>query len=109
VNGIPTVDDARAWLGVSLAAVSDEDLQAILDAELAIQARLLDVPTDPEAVYPPPLARSLLRRVGREVAAKNVPLGFVGGEASEFSPIMLASWDSEVSRLEASYVVPVIA
>jgi hypothetical protein len=110
MQGIPTVEDARAWLGVSSSAVSDDDLAQIHAAELVIQARSLAIPVDdPEAIYPEPLARSLLRRIGRECAAKGIPLGFVGGEASEFSPIMLSSWDSEVARLEATYVVPVIA
>jgi hypothetical protein len=68
-----------------------------------------DPDTGEEATYPEPLARSLLRRVQREIAAKSVPLGLVGGEASEWSPVGLQSWDAEISRLEASYVVPVTA
>lgn len=112
--GIPTVAEARAWLGVSVTAVSDDDVQEIIDAELVLQARILDVPADPgddgnEATYPVPLARALLRRVGRQIAARSVPLGFVGGEASEFSPIALAAYDAEISRLEASYVIPVVS
>ena len=112
--GIPDVDEARAWTGVSSSAVPDEDLAAILDAELAIQYRLLSIPEDPdadgnEATYPTTLARALLRRVQRHVAAKNVPLGLVGGEANEWSPVGLQSWDAEVQRLEASWLIAVIA
>jgi len=197
MQGIPTVDDVRAWLNVSTNAVPDADLSEILVGELAIQTRLLRVPTDPdpgpvvatlddmtatlavdggipgaaymivwgdaatdnvtvaddgtasvshtyagpgtymsvlyddamhalayysytvpggsgdtvapEAMYPEALARALLRRCQRNVAARSVPLGAFGLEGSEFGPVTLPAWDAEISRLEASYLIPVIA
>jgi hypothetical protein len=104
----PTLADARAWLNVPVASLSDADLQQILDAELAIQARLCRVPTE-GTVYPDALSRAVLRRCSRQVAARNVPLGVLGAEGSEFGPMQLQSWDAEISRLEASYRIPVIA
>lgn len=111
MEGIPTTDDARAWVGVTEAQVSDADLSAILDAEQTVQARLCRLPddTDGTAVYPNPLARALLRRVQCHLAKKNLPLGMVGGDAMEWSPVSLQTWDAEVSRLESSYLVPVVA
>jgi hypothetical protein len=110
VDGIPTVDDARAWIGLTAAQVSDADLGAILDAELAIQVRTCAVPDDvTDAVYPAPLARALLRRVQCHLARKNLPLGMIGGDAMEWSPVSLSTWDAEVSRLESSYLIPVVA
>lgn len=111
MQGIPTLEDARAWIGLSVAQVSDADLQAILDAEQAIQARLCDLPADPDgsAAYPDPLARALLRRVQCHLAKKNLPLGMVGGDATEWSPVSLQTWDAEVARLESSYLIPVVA
>lgn len=115
MQGIPTLEDVRAWLNVSAGAVSDEDLDQIRLAELGIQARLLDLPPDPdpdsgeEATYPEALARSLLRRCQRQVAARAVPLGALGLEGSEFGPINLPAWDAEISRLEASYLIPVVS
>jgi hypothetical protein len=106
--GLPTVDEARAWVGVSTAQVSDADLGAILNAERAIQARLLDVPDDP-VTYPDPLARALLRRVQCHLARKNLPLGMLGGDSTEWSPVSLSAWDAEVQRLESSYLVPVVS
>lgn len=44
--GVPTLAEVRAWVNVPATSVSDPDLQAILDAELAIQARLCRVPAD---------------------------------------------------------------
>lgn len=115
MQGVPNLEQVRAWVGVPTTALSDEDLQQILDAELAIQARLLRLPEDPdpetglEATYPEPLARSCLRRCQRQVAARNVPLGVLGAEGAEFGPLTMPSWDVEVARLEASYRMPVIA
>jgi hypothetical protein len=115
MQGIPTVDDVRAWLNVSASAVPDDDLSEILVGELTIQTRLLRIPPDPdpetdeEATYPEALARALLRRCQRNVAARSVPLGAFGLEGSEFGPVTLPAWDAEISRLEASYLIPVVA
>ena len=106
--GIPTAAEVRAWIGVSTAQVSDDDLVQILDAEQAIQARLLDVPVDP-AAYPDPLARALYRRVQCHLARKNLPLGMLGGDSTEWSPVSLAAWDAEVQRIESSYLIPVVS
>jgi hypothetical protein len=47
VIGVPTLAQVRAWVQVPATVISDEDLQQILDAELAIQARTCRLPTDP--------------------------------------------------------------
>jgi hypothetical protein len=111
MEGIPTPEDARAWAGVSVDQVSDEDMAQILAAEQAIQARICALPEDPDgtAQYPDPLARALLRRVQCHLAKKNLPLGMVGGDAMEWSPVSLQTWDAEVQRLESSYLIPVVA
>lgn len=110
MDGFPTLPEVRAWVGVPATSVSDADLQAIIDAESDIQARLCRVPPDVEgAVYPPALARAILRRCQRQVAARNVPLGVLGSETGEFGVVNLPSWDAEVSRLEASYRIPVVS
>ena len=112
MDNVPDLAQVRAWVGVPPAAVSDEDLQQILDAEQQIQARTLrlpeDTPEDP-GTYPAALARALLRRCQREVAVKNLPLGALGVDGSEFGPVNLPAWDAEISRLEASYRIPVVA
>jgi len=110
MEGQPTVGEARAWIGLTTAQVTDDDLTEILDAEQAIQARTCALPVDePGALYPAPLARALLRRVQCHLAKKNLPLGMVGGDAMEWSPVSLQTWDAEVSRLESSYLTPVVA
>lgn len=110
MDGLPTVAEVRAWIGLTTAQVSDADLAAILDAEQTIQQRTCELPADePGAVYPEPLARALYRRVQCHLAKKNLPLGMVGGDAMEWSPVSLQTWDAEVSRLESSYLIPVVA
>ena len=89
----------RAWLGVPATVVDDDALQQVLDAELTIQARACTVPPEPEPA--PDLVQAVYRRVGREIAAKGVPLGLLGVE-SEFGPARLSQFDAEIERLEAS-------
>lgn len=111
MQGIPTVEDTRTWVGLTTAQVSDEDLTAILNAEQVIQARLCALPDDSDgtAVYPLPLARALLRRVQCHLARKNLPLGMIGGDATEWSPVSMQAWDNEVQRIESSYLIPVVS
>lgn len=113
--GVPTSSEVRAWVQVPASAISDADLDQILAAELAIQARICRLPVDPdpdtggEASYPDALSRAILRRCQREIAAKALPLGILGSEGAEYGPMVLRSWDAEISRLEASYRQVVIA
>jgi len=113
VNGEPDLAQVRAWVKVPATSIGDEDLQQILDAELAIVARTCRLPEtvegEPEPIYPAALARSVLRRCQREIAARNVPLGVLGQDGAEFGPLTVPSWDAEIRRLEASYRIPVIA
>ena len=110
--GIPDLAQVRAWVQVPATSIPDADLQQILDAELAVQARTCRIPVDAEgaeATYPEPLARACLRRCQRQVAAKAVPLGMVGADATEYGPVSLPRWDAEIGRLEASYRQVVVA
>lgn len=112
---VPSSSEVRAWVQVPATSISDADLDQILAAELAIQSRTCRIPVDPdpdtggEASYPDALARSLLRRCQREIAAKALPLGILGSEGAEYGPMLLRSWDAEIARLEASYRQVVIA
>lgn len=112
--GVPDMGQVRAWCQVPATAISDEDLEQILAGELAIVSRTCRLPEDPEppdpeATYPPALARSVLRRCQRQIAARNLPLGVIGAEGVEYGPLTVPTWDAEIRRLEASYRIPVIA
>jgi len=95
----------RAYLKVPATVLSDPDLQRMLDASADDQAARCTVP-DP---YPDALAQALLRRVQREVAARNLPLGMVGLDAAEYGPTRLPYLDSLVEEHERAYRVQVLA
>jgi len=58
-----------------------------------VWAGLLADPPVPETGYTEGLAQALLRRVQREIAARNLPLGMVGLEA-EYGPANIPAYDS---------------
>lgn len=96
----------RAYLRVPATQLADEDLQRMLDGCSGDQwARCV---WDPET-YPDTLGQALLRRVQREVAARNLPLGMVGLEASEYGPQRLPVLDALVEEHERAYRRVVLA
>lgn len=101
---IPTVTQVRAWLKVTADDISDPALQQVIDAEAQDQARKCrwqpPPPADP-VPYPAQLAQAVLRRVGRELAARGVPLGV--SAADEFGSVRLPANDAEIARLEGTY------
>lgn len=101
--GTPTIIDVRAWTGVPANVLTDAQCQAILDAELTLQAMYCDVPTD----YPKTLWQAALRRCAREIAARGLPLGLTAGDV-EYGPIRYPMIDPEIERLEGPYrLIPV--
>ncbi|MFJ9125707.1 hypothetical protein ACIRJS_16590 [Streptomyces sp. NPDC102340] len=101
----PEAADVRTWLGVTESAVPDDVMTEIIEAELTIQTRVCAFPDS--GIYPAPLMRALYRRVGREISARQIPLGTSGD--AEFGGIRLPGYDAEIARLEASYRIPVVS
>ena len=97
----------RAYLRVPVTALSDEDLQRMIDTSAADQAARCT--WDDTAAAPPALEQALLRRVQREVAARNLPLGMVGLDAAEYGPQSLATYDALVEHHERAYRTVVLA
>ena len=56
-----------------------------------------------------PLAQALLRRCGREISARQLPLGLSADMAGEYAPVRLPAYDVEIERLEAPYRVIAVA
>jgi len=61
------------------------------------------------ADYPDALAQGLLRRVQREIAARNLALGMVGLDAAEFGPARIPALDALVEEHERAYRRVVLA
>jgi hypothetical protein len=96
---------ARAYLAIPATALPDVDLDRMLKACAADQAARCTIPTEGAEA----LDMALLRRVQREVAAKNLPLGMVGLDASEYGPARLPFLDSLVEEHERAYRKVVLA
>jgi hypothetical protein len=98
----PDLDTLRAALDLPAGVLSDEQLQAILDACVEVQAAYLN----PVAAESPALTQALIRRVGRAVTARGIPLG---AQNTEFGTMYVPQWDPILQELEAPYRPPVIA
>src|SRR4051812_35115786 len=96
----------RTYLKVPATALSDEDLTRMLSAQRADQTARCADPDTPEGVAA--LDQALLRRVQREVAARNLPLGMVGLDAAEYGPQRLPYFDALVEEHERAYRLVVV-
>lgn len=103
---LPDLAAVRAYVRVPTTALSDEDLQRMMDTAQADQAARCTIPTDD---VPAPLAQAFLRRVQREIAARNLPLGMVGLDAGEYGPERLPHFDALVEEHERAYRTQVLA
>jgi len=108
----PTLAEVRAYIGVPATVLTDEDLQRIYDAcDESQQARCNGFTDDagaPVTDLPEPLNQAFMRRVQREVAARNLPLGMVGIDA-EYGAQRLPASDVLVDDAERPYRKQVLA
>lgn len=111
---IPDLTTVRAYVKVPATSLSDEDLERMRAAALEDQTArcrwpgLESSPPDPDTGYPEALAQALLRRVQREIAARNLPLGVVGLEA-EYGPTRIPAYDALVEMHEHPFRRVVLA
>lgn len=109
----PDLETVRQYLRVPATALSDDDLTRMLETAKTDQfARCAwDGPSGPNdpATYPDALAQALLRRIQREVAARNLPLGMVGLDAGEYGPERLPFYDALVEEHERAFRRVVLA
>lgn len=100
----PDAATVRAYLRVPATVLSDPDLERMMGAAAGDQLARCTVP-DP---LPPALEQAFLRRVQREVAARNLALGMVGLDAGEYGPQAIPGIDSLVDHHERAYRTQVI-
>ena len=98
----PTIEEVRAYLKVPESALSDPDLIRMYAASIGVQDRRCRTPAD-DVNFPDALGQALLRRVQRQVAGRNLPLGMVGVDASEFGPSRIPVLDALIAELEAPF------
>jgi hypothetical protein len=117
----PDVTAIREWTGATVADVSDDQIQTIIDAESKLQIAYclwpnwLDVNL-PDGEMPDSIYQALLRRCARALAARGVPLGSLPAVASGLGAEyglpgagLLPRYDAEIERYEAPYRVAGIA
>lgn len=108
--GYPDLATVRAYVRVPATSLPDDDLERMMTAAATSQAdgRNIDRGRDPDTQdVADALAQAFLRRVQRQIAGKNLPLGMVGVEASEFGPTGIAL-DNLIYELERPYIVAVV-
>lgn len=112
----PDLAAVRTYIGVPATVLADEDLERIYNAcDAAQQSRCngFDVvnpliePPEPVDI-PDALNQAFMRRIQREVAARNLPLGMVGIDA-EYGAQRLPSIDVLVEDAERPYRKQVLA
>lgn len=109
---VPTLAEVRSRLKLTVDRIPDDELQDVLDAEVALQAKVCTIPADPtdppSDAYPAALRAAVFRRVARALAMKGIPLAVLQGDA-ENGTTYLPSNDPEVRRLERPYRGEVVA
>lgn len=104
---VPSLVQVRAWIGVPATVLDDAQLGQVYAGEIDKQAAHCRIPADP-APFPPALAQALYRRVARECAARNLPLGLTG-DGVEYAPSRLPLFDAQIESHEGPYRITAIA
>lgn len=95
----PRLAPLKAYLGGKAALWPDAPLLAALDAETAAQARRCRVPAE----VPADLTEALYRRVARNLAMREVPLGMQAAVGEFGAALAKVGNDAEIHRLEAPH------
>jgi hypothetical protein len=105
---IPDLATVRDYIRVPATVISDADLERMRVTALTDQIARCVWPgqetADPaDDDYPDALAQALLRRIQRECAAKNLPLGVMGLDGGEYGPQSLPAYDALISEHERAF------
>ncbi|HYH31089.1 MAG TPA: hypothetical protein VD903_11940 [Pseudonocardia sp.] len=100
---VPSVADVQDYLG-DTSSWGDDAVGDALAAEQDDQLARCVVP----AVYPPALRHALFRRVQRNLALRNMPLGLTSPD-DDGARERIPGWDAEIRRFEAPHRKLVVA
>jgi hypothetical protein len=110
-TGYPDIGDVRAYIRVPATSLPDEDLTRMMITAATDQTARCntDIGRDPDTgTVNESLAQAYLRRVQREVAGRNLPLGMVGVDSAEYGPTRIAA-DQLIDEHERPFVRAVLA
>jgi hypothetical protein len=109
-TGYPDIDAVRGYIRVAATSLPDADLERMMVTAATDQTARCntDIGRDPDTgEVSGPLSQAFLRRVQREVAGRNLPLGMVGVDSAEFGPTRIAA-DNLIDEHERAYVRAVL-
>jgi len=110
-DGYPDLSDVRAYIRVPATSLPDPDLQRMMTTAATDQTARCntDIGRDPDSgKVNASLEQAFYRRVQREVAGRNLPLGMVGVDSAEYGPTRIAA-DNLIDEHERAYVRGVLA
>lgn len=114
MQGTPTLDDVKAWLGLDADDTADDVvLSESLAAALAAQANVCLYPYDEDVAdtyFPPDLTEAIYLRTQRLASRRNSPEGVIGlaGVGGEFVGARVPTGDPDVLRLEGPWLMMVV-
>ena len=109
-DGYPDLETVRGYIRVPATSLPDEDLQRIMVTAATDQAARCntDLGRDPaDGAVNGSLEQAFFRRVQREVAGRNLPLGMVGVDSAEYGPTRIAA-DQLIDEHERAFVKAVL-
>jgi hypothetical protein len=109
--GYPPLADVRAYIRVPATSLPDADLERYMAASAQDQWRRCDTDKgrDPDTGnVADALAQAFMQRVAYITAARNLPLGMVGVDASEYGPSRIGANPATI-ELERPYLRQVLA
>lgn len=109
--GYPDLVAVRAYIRIPATSLSDADLERMMVSAATDQTARCntDIGRDPETgAVNGSLEQAYFRRVQREAAGRNLPLGMVGVDSSEYGPTRIAA-DQLIDEHERAYVRAVLA
>jgi hypothetical protein len=110
-DGYPDIVAVRAYIRVPATSLPDADLERMMTTAATDQTARCHTEwgRDPETdSVNESLAQAFLRRVQREVAGRNLPLGMVGVDSAEYGPTRIAA-DNLIDEHERAFVRGVLA
>lgn len=108
-DGYPELDAVRAYIRVPATSLPDADLQRMMTTAATDQTARCNTALGraDDGTLNASLEQAFYRRVQREVAGRNLPLGMVGVDSAEYGPTRIAA-DNLIDEHERAFVRAVL-